>query len=57
MPSPGAGLSDAGASVTGDAPIAKEPAQAGDLSSLEAPKPTNKPTNKSTYEETDANGC
>jgi hypothetical protein len=43
-PSLGAGLSDAGASVTGDAPIAEEPAQAGDLSPLEAPKPTYKPT-------------
>lgn len=39
MPSLGAGLRDAGPSVTGDARIAKEPAQAGDLSSLAAPKP------------------
>jgi hypothetical protein len=53
-PSLGAGLSDAGASVTGDAPIAEEPAQAGDLSPLEAPKPTNKPTYKPTGEAVNA---
>ena len=53
-PSLGAGLSDAGASVTGDAPIAEEPAQAGDLSPLEAPKPTNMPTNMPTGEAVNA---
>lgn len=50
-PSLGAGLSDAGASVTGDAPIAEEPAQAGDVYPLEAPKPTN---NKSANLEAEA---
>jgi hypothetical protein len=54
MPSLGAGLSDAGSSVTGDALIAEEPAQAGYQTSLEAPKPTNSlPTNKSADLETE----
>jgi hypothetical protein len=54
-PSLGAGLSDAGASVTGDAPIAEEPAQAGDVSPLEAPKPTyQEPSYETTNEVTEA---
>ena len=46
-PSLGAGLDDAGISVTGDVPVVKEPAQAGRITLPEAPKPADTETGMS----------